>query len=62
MKNLQLFEHNDFGLISDHCKSPFKQGGPHPQSPKKEIVVKTILESDLYGLIMKSKLESAERV
>lgn len=49
------------GAISTHCRHPLKQGIPHPQSRDKTIEVMVIPEGDMYRLISKSKLKSAER-
>ena len=47
--------------VNDHCRSTLKRRIPHPQSKDKEIEVSFITEGDVYRLIMKSKLPSAER-
>lgn len=49
------------GAVTTHCRHPLKQGIPHPQSPDKEIEALVIPEGDMYRLISKSKLKSAER-
>lgn len=46
--------------ISHHCRYALKQGIPHPQNPKKRLEVSVIPESDVYRLIMKSTLPSAQ--
>lgn len=46
--------------INTHCRYALKQGIPHPQNEYKEIEVNIIPEGDVYRLIMKSKLESAQ--
>lgn len=46
--------------INTHCRYALKQGIPHPQNKYKEIEVNIIPEGDVYRLIMKSKLESAQ--
>jgi prophage antirepressor-like protein len=47
--------------ISMHCRYALKQGVPHPQNQKKLIEKIFIPEGDLYRLIIKSKLPTAER-
>lgn len=47
--------------VSTHCRYALKRGVPHPQNPEKIIEMIFIPESDLYRLIIKSKLPSAER-
>ncbi len=47
--------------ITAHCRHPMKQGVPHPQNPDKTIEVFVIPEGDMYRLISKSKLKSAEK-
>lgn len=47
--------------IEQHCRYSLKQGVPHPQNPNKEIEMNFIPEGDLYRLIVKSKLPSAEK-
>lgn len=49
------------GAVTKHCRHPLKQGIPHPQSPDKEIEALVIPEGDMYRLISRSKLKSAER-
>ena len=49
------------GAIFTHCRHPLKQRVPHPQSLDKTIEVTVIPEGDMYRLISKSKLKSAER-
>ena len=46
--------------ISQHCRYALKQGIPHPQNPSKRLQVLVIPESDVYRLIMKSTLPSAQ--
>lgn len=46
--------------INTHCRYALKQGIPHPQNKNKEIEVNMIPEGDVYRLIMKSKLDSAQ--
>ena len=47
--------------VSRHCRYSVKHGVPHPQSPDKVIEVNYIPESDLYRLIIRSKLPAAVR-
>lgn len=47
--------------IVDHCRCTVKRRIPHPQSPNKEIGMAFIPEGDVYRLIARSKLPSAER-
>lgn len=47
--------------IVDHCRCTVKRRIPHPQSPDKEIGMAFIPEGDVYRLIARSKLPSAER-
>jgi prophage antirepressor-like protein len=47
--------------ISQHCRYSVKYGVPHPQSSDKQIEKNFIPEGDLYRLIIRSKLPSAER-
>ncbi|MCM1256495.1 MAG: ORF6C domain-containing protein [Roseburia sp.] len=49
------------GAVAKHCRHPLKRGIPHPQSPDKTIEALVIPEGDMYRLISKSKLRSAER-
>lgn len=49
------------GAVTTHCRHPLKQGIPHPQSPDKKIEALVIPEGDMYRLISRSKLKSAER-
>lgn len=49
------------GAVATHCRHPLKQGIPHPQSPDKIIEALVIPEGDMYRLISKSKLKSAEQ-
>lgn len=46
--------------VKDHCKKGRGQNTPHPQSPDKTIEMVFIPESDVYRLIVKSKLPQAE--
>lgn len=47
--------------IDAHCRYALKRGIPHPQSPNKMIEMSFIPESDLYRLVFRSKLPSAEK-
>jgi anti-repressor protein len=47
--------------IKKHCRYPVKYGVPHPQNPDKTLEMNFIPEGDLYRLIIKSKLPSAEK-
>lgn len=46
--------------IAQHCRYALKQGIPHPQNPLKRLDMLVIPESDVYRLIMKSTLPSAQ--
>lgn len=47
--------------IQNHCRYTLKRGIPHPQSPSRQIEMSFIPESDLYRLIVRSKLPEAEQ-
>lgn len=47
--------------VTTHCKHSLKQGVPSLQSKEKEVEATVIPEGDMYRLISKSKLKSAER-
>lgn len=47
--------------VNDHCRHAAKHSIPHPQSKTKTIEVLIIPESDLYRLVVKSQLPSAEK-
>lgn len=47
--------------IHKHCRYSLKRGVPHPQNPQKMIEMNFIPESDLYRLIVHSRLPAAER-
>lgn len=51
---------NTRDAISKHCRCVAKHDLPHPQSHGKTIEVNIIPESDLYRLILRSKLPQAE--
>ena len=50
-----------YKAIERHCRYGMKRTIPHPQNINKNIEMLFITESDVYRLIMKSKLPSAER-
>jgi prophage antirepressor-like protein len=52
---------NPHDAISKHCRYLAKREVPHPQSPGKTIEANFIPEGDLYRLIIRSQLPSAER-
>lgn len=47
--------------ITAHCRYALKRGVPHPQAENKEIEMTFIPEGDVYRLIVRSKLPSAEQ-
>lgn len=47
--------------ILQHCKYTLKWGIPHPQNVNKTLEVNVIPEGDIYRLIIKSKLPSAQK-
>lgn len=47
--------------ILDHCRCVTKRDIPHPQSKDKMIEMSFIPESDVYRLIVQSKLSSADK-
>lgn len=47
--------------VTTHCKHSLKQGVPSLQSSDKEVEATVIPEGDMYRLISKSKLKSAEQ-
>ena len=47
--------------LAAHCRYTVKCSIPHPQSPDKAIEMSFIPESDLYRLVISSKLPNAER-
>lgn len=49
------------GAVRDHCCGVLKRPLPHPQSPQKTIEMNFIPESDLYRLVFRSKLPTAEK-
>ena len=52
---------NSRRALKDHCRWVTFRYVPHPQNPEKEIGMSFIPESDIYRLIVRSKLESAKR-
>ena len=52
---------NPSKAVGDHCRYITKRYIPHPQSPDKQIEVSFIPEGDVYRLIVRSKLPSAEK-
>ena len=52
---------NSRASVSRHCRYVTKRDVPHPQSPGQTIQMTFIPESDVYRLIVHSKLPSAER-
>lgn len=48
-------------VLARHCRSVVKHDVPHPQSPDKTIEMNFIPEGDLYRLIVKSQLPTAEK-
>lgn len=52
---------NPHDAISKHCRYLAKYDLPHPQNPEKVLKVGFIPEGDVYRLIVRSKLPSAER-
>ena len=51
---------NSRKALRDHCRYVTKSCIPHPQNPEKRLEVSVIPESDVYRLIMKSTLPSAQ--
>lgn len=47
--------------VNDHCEKPNAFPMPHPQNPEKTVNMKFITESDLYRLIIHSKLPAAKK-
>ncbi|EGT5497955.1 hypothetical protein CSV12_14105 [Clostridioides difficile] len=52
---------NTSKAINDHCRWVTKSYIPHPQNENKILEVNTIPESDMYRLIVNSKLPNAEK-
>lgn len=51
---------NSRKALNDHCRYVTKSYIPHPQNPKKKLEVSVIPEGDVFRLIMKSTLPSAQ--
>lgn len=51
---------NTTKAINDHCKGVTKRYIPHPQNNSKTIAMNLIPEGDIYRLIIRSKLPTAE--
>ena len=47
--------------IKSHCRWVVKHEIPHPQNPNKKMFVNVIPEGDMYRMIMRSQLPSAEK-
>ncbi|MCC0647986.1 phage antirepressor KilAC domain-containing protein [Clostridioides sp. ZZV15-6598] len=52
---------NTSKAINDHCRWVTKSYIPHPQNENKVLEVNAIPESDMYRLIVNSKLQNAEK-
>ncbi|HBH3087250.1 TPA: transporter, partial [Clostridioides difficile] len=52
---------NTSKAINDHCRWVTKSYIPHPQNENKVLEVNAIPESDMYRLIVNSKLPNAEK-
>lgn len=52
---------NSSKAVGDHCRYITKRYVPHPQSKSKQIEMSFIPEGDVYRLIVRSKLQSAEK-
>ncbi|HBF2755360.1 TPA: phage antirepressor KilAC domain-containing protein [Clostridioides difficile] len=52
---------NTSKAINDHCRWVTKSYIPHPQNKNKVLEVNAIPESDMYRLIVNSKLQNAEK-
>lgn len=52
---------NSRRALKDHCRWVTFRYVPHPQNPEKEIGMSFIPESDIYRLIVRSKLPAAEK-
>ncbi|MBE6892343.1 MAG: hypothetical protein E7481_10100 [Ruminococcaceae bacterium] len=50
-----------YNAISENCRYALKRGIPHPQNKTAQIEMSFIPESDVYRLIVKSRLPEAER-
>lgn len=47
--------------INQHCRYTVKHSIPHPQNPKRSLLVNIIPEGDIYRLVIKSDLPGAEK-
>lgn len=47
--------------VNDHCRCITNRYVPHPQSAEKQIEMLFISEGDIYRLVARSKLPSAEK-
>lgn len=52
---------NPKDAVNRHCRWVVKHDLPHPQNPEKTLKINFIPEGDLYRLIVKSQLPTAER-
>lgn len=52
---------NPYGAVQKHCRSLSKREVPHPQNPEKTASVNFINEGDLWRLIIRSRLPSAQK-
>lgn len=52
---------NTNDAITRHCKGVVKHDAPHPQNPNKAIEISFIPEGDIYRLVIKSQLPTAEK-
>lgn len=52
---------NERKAVKDHCRCVTKRDVPHPQSADKTIEVNVIPQGDIYRLIVKSQLPSAQK-
>jgi anti-repressor protein len=52
---------NPRDAIARHCRGVVKHDAPHPQNPSKTMEMSFIPEGDIYRLVIKSQLPSAER-
>ena len=52
---------NPKDAVGRHCRSVVKRDLPHPQSPNKKIAINFIPEGDVWRLIIRSRLPSAQK-